>query len=334
MEGNLEAIVANPLSAAFGGSRVDPSGDKAGEFHCGSDATDTWHPSHLRAVILLGGTVRSGGFGATIKRSLLDLPVGGGATLLSYWAGEVAQLGVRLSLPRISVRVVIGRNCFAPQNAVSTAGVELNVERDPVEFRGTGGVMRDLAQEYGDDDLLLVANANQLSNETLPDRVERLFAGSGDVRLLAGPLNEPGGLFMLRCGCLRGISESGFVDLKEQALPGIAARHSVRVIGSSESTSQSIRRWNDYLAALRRRHRPPGESDLSAFQEDWHPLFSVIEEGAKVDATAGIHDSVVLAGGRVEAKATLVRSIVAPGGIVPRGQVVVGRLVTVDGMSE
>ena len=34
------------------------------------------------------------------------------------------------------------------------------VERDQSEYRGTGGVLRDLAQKYEPDDLILVANAS------------------------------------------------------------------------------------------------------------------------------------------------------------------------------
>lgn len=291
-----------------------------------------WRPSQLRAAILLGGTVRTSGFAAAIKRSLLDLPIGGGMTLLSYWGEEFSQLTRRWRLAKLTVRLVIGRNCFAPQKLVNAPGVEFTVERDPVEFRGAGGVLRDLAEEYNDDDLLLVANANQLSSEPLWESAERLL-GSGDVRLLAGAHQEPTGLLLLRCGCLRQIAVSGFVDLKEQALPAIAARHSVRVIAGG-AAGHSIRRWDDYLAAIRDRHRPPGEPQASAYQEDWQPLFSVVDDGAKVAPTASVHDSVVLAGGRVDAKATLVRSLVGPGGVVRRGEVVVGKLVTAGGQLE
>jgi hypothetical protein len=232
----------------------------------------------------------------------------------------------------MNVRVVIGRNCVAPQRSFSAPGVELGIERDPVEFRGTGGVLRDLAQEYDDDDLLLVAVATQLSAEPLASRVERLWGG-GDARVLAGPHREPSGLALIRCGCLRGIATSGFVDLKEQALPAIAARHSVRVVGGG-SSAYSMRQWNDYLTALRHRHRPEGEPEMDAYQEDWQPLFRVVEEGAHVDLTAGVHDSVVLEGARVEAKASVVRCLVAPGAVVGRGQVIVGQLVTAEGRSE
>jgi len=295
---------------------------------------ETWHPSDVRAVILLGGTVRASDFGSAIKRSLLDLPIGGGATLLGYWAWEVSGLCWRLGLSNLSVRVVIGRNCAAPQKAVSAPGVHLTIERDPMEFRGTGGVLRDLAHEYQDEDLLLVATANQLCTEPLPLLAERLWSGSGDVRLLAGPHQEPAGLLMLRCGCLRDIASSGFVDLKEQALPEIATRYSVRVINAGESAGQSIRRWQDYLAALRLRHQPPGEHAASAFDEDWQPRFSVVEEGANVDPSAGVHDSVVLAGGRVSSKASVVRCLIGPGGVVRSGEAVVGRLITAAGSTE
>jgi hypothetical protein len=292
----------------------------------------TWQPAQLRAAVLLGGTVRPSVFGAGIRRSMLDLPVSGSQTLLGYWGEEFAAVGSALGLAKIVVRVVIGRNCIAPHKPTAPDGVRMTVERDPVEFRGTGGVLHDLASSYDDDDLLLVAVATQLCSEPLAARVQRLWGG-GDARLLVGPHQEPTGLVLLRCGCLRGIAPSGFIDLKEQALPAIAARHSVRVVGGS-GAGHSIRRWNDYLAALRQRHWPSDAPEPSAYQEQWQPLFGVKEEGSHVDESAGVHDSVVLSGGRVEAKAMVVRSLVGPGGVVRRGQVVVGRLVTADGLRE
>jgi hypothetical protein len=319
-------------AAEFGMTAGQRTASKAQRDTAAAPASRPWLPSQLRAVILLGGTVRSSVFGAAIRRSLLDLPIGDGQTLLSYWGQEFAQVCTKLGLPKIMVRVVIGRNCVAPQRPFAAPGIELGIERDPVEFRGTGGVLRDLAQEYDDDDLLLVAVATQLSAEPLASRVERLWGG-GDARLLAGPHREPTGLVLIRCGCLRGIATSGFVDLKEQALPAIAARHVVRAV-SGGGSSHSVRKWNDYLAALRHRHRTPDEAEADAYQEDWQPLFRVVENGAHVDPTAGIHDSVVLEGARVEAKAIVVRCLVAPGAVVRRGQVIVGRLVTAQGESE
>jgi len=297
-----------------------------------SDHERPWQTKRFAAAILLGGTVRTSGFGAAVKRSLLDLPIDDGQTLLNYWAYEFSKVRAALGLSRILVRVVIGRNCFAPQTIAAVQDVQLAVERDPVEFRGTGGVLRDLAQVYDDDDLLLVAVANQLSGEPLASRIQRMWGG-GDARLLVGPHMEPTGLLLIRCGCLRDIAMSGFVDLKEQALPAIARRHRVYVVAGGSAT-HSIRQWADYLSALRHRHQTASEATESAYDERWQPRFSVVEKGARVDSTAGVHDSVVLAGGRVEAKATLVRSLVAPGGVVLRGQTVVDSLVTESGISQ
>jgi hypothetical protein len=293
-----------------------------------------WRPSQLRAIILLGGTVRNGGFATGVKRSLLDLPIGGGITLLEHWGAEVAELSRHLDLPTIQVRLMIGRNCISPRGWVGAEGLHLAIERDPVEFRGTGGMLRDLAEDYSDDDLLVVATANLLSMESLQQKVDRLLAGSGDVRLLTGPNQSPGGVFMLRCGCLRDISTTGFVDLKEQALPGIARSHSVRVIDGGQSHNYSIRQWSDYLAALRAWHCPVDRQEAGAYEENWQPLFRIVEEGARVDPSANVHDSVVLAGGRVEGRATVVRSLIGPDGNVFRGETVFGEMVTGKGKTE
>jgi len=285
----------------------------------------------LRAVILLGGTVRNSGFGAAIKRSLLDLPIGRGITLLEHWGREIAGLCQFLSLSKLPVRLVIGRTCFWPNSWIESPGVHLSIERDPMEFRGTGGVLRDLALEYEPDDLILVATATLLSADSLSHQVERLISGSGDVRLLAGPNQVPAGLILLRCGCLSDIPANGYVDLKEQALGAIANKHSVRVVQDEKSSGHSIRCWNDYLNALRLRHLPPDAAQHSAYQENWQPLFRIVEDAAVIAPSANIHDSVVLAGGRVEAKATVVRSLVGTDGVVLRGQTIFGEMITATG---
>src|SRR5271154_3884024 len=74
-----------------------------------AEQAGSWHPSQFRAVVLLGGTVRNSGFGATIKRSLLDLPIGGRTTLLEHWGNEISELAGHLGMAKINVRLVIGR---------------------------------------------------------------------------------------------------------------------------------------------------------------------------------------------------------------------------------
>jgi NDP-sugar pyrophosphorylase family protein len=212
----------------------------------------------------------------------------------------------------------------------------VGIERDPVEFRGTGGVLRDLSQEYDDNQYLLVAHANQLLLRPMTWCVERLLETQGEVRVLAGPRQVPGGMFLFKCGCLRGISKSGYVDMKEQAIPSIAAKYRAQVVLADQMPCHSIRRWKDYLSCVRSQQangQAQGQEDVLQ-REDWQPLFRLTEKGANVSASANVHDSVVLAGGQVQDGATVVRSLIGPGGVVRRGEVVVDRLVTANGNIE
>jgi hypothetical protein len=90
-----------------------------------------------------------------------------------------------------------------------------------------------------------------------------------------------------------------------------------------------LRTRADYVRALRWYHQVPRpEPTLDPFAEDWQPVFALREQGAEVDPSARLHDSVVLAGGRVERGAMVVRSVVCAGGVVAKNQTVVDQVVT------
>jgi mannose-1-phosphate guanylyltransferase len=128
------------------------------------------------------------------------------------------------------------------------------------------------------------------------------------------------------------IPSIGYVDLKEQALPLIARKHRVQVIPRARPLALPLRTRADYIRALRWYHRSPRvEPTTDPFEEDWRPVFALCEQGADVDPSARLHDSVVLAGGRVERGAMVVRSVVCAGGVVERNQTVVDRVVTAAG---
>ena len=207
-----------------------------------------------------------------------------------------------------------------------------DVETDPFEYRGTGGVLRDLAAAHDDDNLVLAGNASQLLTRPLAELVEALANTRADVAVLSQRDGTPTGLFLVRCGVLRGLPAAGFVDFKEQALPAIAAAHRVAV-WEANRVALPIRNLTDYLTALRWHHRSAAErvSEADPFSERLASAFGFAEAGAEVHPTATLHDSVVLAGGRVEAGAVVVRSVVCPGGIVKRGDRVVDQLVTAAG---
>jgi hypothetical protein len=118
--------------------------------------------------------------------------------------------------------------------------------------------------------------------------------------------------------------------MKEQALPLISSKYDVRVLHRRRPTGLPVRSLSDYIQALRFHHRSRNgrHSENDPLAEDWSPTFSLVEGGAQVDASARLHDSVVLQGGRVEPGAVVVRSVVCPDATVGRDRTAVDRLVT------
>lgn len=280
---------------------------------------------NLKAVVLLGGSVRGRDFGAAIGRSLLDLPVEAGRTLLEYWHEAAASLAGFLSTAGLPVRVIVDGRSAAPSVTMARGQAVLSVERDPRDYRGTAGVIKDISVAYAPDDYLLVANAAQLALEPLPALVDEMASFGGDVALVSHTDGTPSGFMLIRCGALSTVSTSGFIDLKEQALPQIAAQHRVEVLERDQPTGMPVRTVSDYLTALRWYHtgRLAGDQALA----DWRPAFTIVEEASEIDPRARVHDSVVLRGGRIAKDAVVVRSVVAPGASVARGQMAVDELV-------
>lgn len=288
----------------------------------------------LRALILLGGTVWTGQLGACTGRPTFDLPLETGCTILDAWRREAASLsaGGGLGPGAVPVRVMINRNAPEREGRSAEEGTRtlapVRIERDPFDYRGTGGVLRDLAAEYADDDLLLVGNAAQVLTEPLSVLASDLFDSGGDVSLVSHLDGTPSGMMLVRCGALRHVPASGFHDMKEQALPLIAQRFDVTVVTRRKPTGLPVRTLDDYIEALRYHHKARARKDGdrtaalagSAFEEDWESSFALVEEGAYADPGARLHDAVVLRGGRVEADACLVHSVVCAGGVLRRGE--------------
>jgi hypothetical protein len=276
--------------------------------------------AHLKAMVLLGGSVRAGAFGSAIGRLVFQLPLESTSTILDSWVRASADLAP-LAQNVVPLRVMIDK--AAPQPLPITSSNAIEIERDPFDFRGTGGVLRDLALQYAPNDYLLVANAAQILCEPLADIASALATMGGDVSIVSHLDGTPSGLMLVRCGALSSIPEEGFVDMKEQALPAIAKDHRVTVLHRQHPTALPVRTLADYIQALRNHHQRSARVSApgSAFAESCEPTFSIIEEGASVDPTAKLHDSVALCAGRVEAGAVAVQSVVCPGGIVARNQV-------------
>lgn len=285
----------------------------------------------LAGVVLLGGSVRPTRFHTAVGRMLLDLPYKSRRTLLDEWCDQTAGLAARRG-ESIPLRVLGDKTSNGggePGMNGHAHNVSVRFDHDPSEWRGTGGVLRDIAAAYAPDDLLLVANAAQFLLRPLAELTAELEALGADLAVLAHRDGTPSTLMLVCCGCLNTLPELGFIDMKEQAIPLLAVAHDVRVVCVAAPVTLGLRTAQSYLAGLRELHAPA----LGANGEDWRSAFAIVEEGAAVDSGARLHDAVVLRGGRVGDGAVLVRSVVCAGGIVPRNAVIVDKLITSDGPS-
>ncbi|HTW94025.1 MAG TPA: WecB/TagA/CpsF family glycosyltransferase [Tepidisphaeraceae bacterium] len=290
--------------------------------------------SRLRGLVLLAGSVRPTPLRTGIGRSVLDLPIDPGRTVFSHWLSEATEVARSLGMEKLPVRVLLPHGSPEPRLIPPHLAASYAIERDLSEYRGTGGILANLAGDYEDDDLILVANAAQIFVSSLPQVARDLGQTGGVVSLVSHQDGTPSGLMLLSGKALRLIPRQGFVDMKEQALPAIAAVNEVRVLHTRRPTGLPVRTLSDYVSALRQVHlrqatRPALEEETlwprmdgmdvdEMTAEDWRPSFNIAESGAQVAATARVHDSVVLAGGVVEAGAVVVRCIVCDGGIVRR----------------
>lgn len=283
----------------------------------------------LKGLVLLGGQLRPTALSSNIGRSVLDLPVDEHGSILEHWRMGAAQLMKAVGLDHLPIRVLVDQDTPQPSLAAPNGANPLQVELDRSEYRGTGGVLGDLAEDYGPDDLILVANAAQIMLDPLAAIAASLEQAPGEVSLVSHEDGTPGGMMLLNGAALRMIPQEGFVDMKEQALPLIASRMEVGVVHRATPTALPIRSLADYITALRQHHgRLEGRRHSGdPLAEEWRPMFSVVESGAVVDPMARVHDSVVLRGGKVEAGTVLVRSVVCAGGVVRKDRSAVDQFV-------
>jgi hypothetical protein len=287
--------------------------------------------NNLKAVVLLGGSVRPSRLTTAIRRSILDLPLEDGQSILSHWREQALELRRTIggAIDHLSVRVMVDRLSPRPKCPPPGDDVTVLVERDLSPYRGTGGLLRDLATQYRDDDLLLIANAAQALVTPLPELAVSLGEMGSDVSLICHTDGTPCGLMLVRCGALRQIAAGGYVDMKEQALPQIAKSHNVTHLYQTRSSGLPVRNLDEYISALQKRHRLSLGTPLpeDPFAEDRRPTFAIIEQGARIERGARILDSVVLKGAAVDAGALVVRSIVCPGGTLAGGETAIDSLV-------
>ncbi len=283
----------------------------------------------LKAVILLGGKVRESPLSIAIGRSRLDLPLDENGTILNHWLSQSAELARRANLENLLVRVTVDQTSHEPKNIDPKFAHMVRVERDQSSFRGTAGLIADIAADYNDDDLLLVGNAHQVLLDPLWAIAAALDHKTGDFTLISHRDGTASGLMLLACKTVRAISQIGYVDLKEQALPTIAKTHDVRVVHCRQPTGLPLFTLADYITSLQQhyRRRERRRARANPLSEDFSRHFAIVEEGASVAPDAYLHDAVVLRGATVEPGGAAIRSLICPNAVLRRGKLVSDQLV-------
>jgi hypothetical protein len=147
-----------------------------------------------------------------------------------------------------------------------------------------------------------------------------------DIAVMPSADGAVGFLMLARAECLLHVSTKGFVDLKEQALPTLAAKHDVRVVYPPPNTGPTVvRTHGDYLRLVDRLHAL-GEGAETRMEDRFGDRFRIVEAGAQVAPDAVLQNSVVLRGGRVGAGAAVAWCVVPSGGRIPDGTSVRNRL--------
>jgi len=293
-------------------------------------------PIPLTAVIVLAGSMRCAGLLAAVKRSALLLPLSQHTTVLQQWIHRAAEFGRRH--PQVPVRLLLDSPLPQQSRDDSTMPLcccpSLIIERDPKPYRGTGGLLHDLAEACDFRGWFLVLNAAQRLSIPLELIRANLSSVAGDVKLATDESGLVDGAMLVNCGVLREAPQIGYCDFKEQVLPALSQRgYGVGVARMPRACGLPIRSREQYLRAVVAEQaclaqNPQPEPDPAhhnsgdACGEHWRAGFAVIETGACVDPSAIVHDSVILAGAKVARRAAVIRSVVCPGAIVSSGAIV------------
>jgi len=139
--------------------------------------------SRLRAVVLLAGSVRANHLRKLTNRRALHMPIAQGQTVLDCWREQLTSMAERLGVSALPVRVMVDQATGENTASRSHGPIELTVEPDPLDLRGTGGLLSDIAREYDDDDLLLIGHASQLLFEPLAALTAAIASSSRDVSI-------------------------------------------------------------------------------------------------------------------------------------------------------
>jgi hypothetical protein len=105
-----EARALASISPTSNDSSLGLTGTTLAALARGDGDPDTGRLPRLRALVLLGGSVRPSPLSLATNRSVLDLPLDDGGSLLNYWLRQSVDLAAAAGMASLPVRVMVSHN--------------------------------------------------------------------------------------------------------------------------------------------------------------------------------------------------------------------------------
>lgn len=283
---------------------------------------------------MLAGSLRPSPLRAELDESVLRMPLRADYCLLDGWLEALS--GVE---PSAELRIVVTdlrdidtlNGMLARPSRRQGAGRKIGVIREPNAWRGTAGLVRDLAEGLPPEALVAVLEAGCLPVAPLREVLSAISADCGGV-IVAGRDREPAGISVFRRAALDRVSRIGYSDMKEQFIPALHQQEFKIALVERDDPVLRIRDRRSYLQVIANCHDVTenasvnGERKVDASARLIGPC--VIERGGSVDAGAIVHESVVMSGARIEAGAVVSRSVIGRGVVVEAGERVIERILS------
>ena len=293
-------------------------------------------------VIILAGGLRLSPLRSDLKVHELCLPISQNESLLEVWLEVINELE---HCNKVVIAVSSQSDATQIQRTLDGInGRKPNLPKTQIivesgRWRGTAGVLRDVAQEYAKSEILLAVEGACLPPESL---VSIAAACKSETTGAVGITHkaDPVGVYVFHRSVMKHVPTIGFFDVKEQLLPQMYAK---KLGAHALHISNSFIRLRDrqaYLSAISQyvmQHEKSGASvNGKVYESDNNYRLvdtCVIEPTASVGEGAVLRQSVVLKGAKIGKKAVINESIIGSGIVIPNGLIVSQTIVTQDNIS-
>ena len=287
------------------------------------------------AIILAGG-LRKSPLHDELGMHELCLPLDDGRTLLAAW---LETLGASGGCKDAAIVVSDAEDAQEIQRHLDESAdfrhdlphVQVIVERG--RWRGTAGVLRDVADGMVGSEILVAVEAACLPPSSLTPLLASIATGSEGV-VGVGSHFDPAGVYGFRRSAMKHVPSVGYFDLKEQLLPEMYTRNaSVHAVCVTETVIR-LRDREGYLQAISWLvgSEDNGESRHCSSVTTIAPSVRLvgtclIDSNAKLEDGVIVRDSVVLDGAVVGIGAVVNRSVIGSGAVIAAGHIVTNAVV-------